>query len=157
MKGRSRLTRCALILLLCGIPVCAQSIEELRAQLRSVQDKETELQTRIQQLDEALKPENIERSLLLNGSTHPEDLREQRRRQLEAEKANVQSQLDQLAVSRTRLESAIATAEAAPSMSTGGTETANTQQTQAVAKKQRANSASKQRRRARRRRPKRKG
>ena len=91
----------------------AQSVENLRAQLQNLESKETELQTRSRQLDEDLKPENIEKYFALNGSTHPEELREQRRRQLETEKSNVTAQLEQLAASRARLESAIATAEAA--------------------------------------------
>jgi len=46
------------------------------------------------------------------GSVHPEELREARRRQLEIEKRGVQSQLDVLAASRSRLEIAIAAADA---------------------------------------------
>ena len=88
-----------------------QNIETLRAQLREVIAKEAELQTRIQQLDEDLKPENIQRSLAGIGSTRPDELREQRRLQLEKEKSSVRAQLDQLATSRTRLETAITTAE----------------------------------------------
>ena len=109
-----------LLLLACAVSVsaqnpasAAQSVETLRAQLQNVQSQETELQTRSHQLDEDLKPENIEKYFALNGSTHPEELREQRRRQLEAEKAKVTAQLEQLATSRARLEAAIASAEAA--------------------------------------------
>ncbi len=91
----------------------AQQVENLRAQLNDVQRREEELQTRMRRLDEDLRPENIERYFALNGSTRPEELREQRRRQLERQKAGVQAQLDQLAQSRTRLETSIATAEAA--------------------------------------------
>src|SRR6185437_8145161 len=64
-------------------------------------------------LDEALKPENIQNSLAGVGSTHPEDLREQRRRQLEKEKAGVVAQLERLAASQRRLENAVAAADAA--------------------------------------------
>ncbi len=91
----------------------AQTAESLRAQLADVQRKEEDLQARMRQLDEDLRPENIERYFALNGSTRPEEQREQRRRQLERQKAGVQSQLDQLAASRTRLETLIATADAA--------------------------------------------
>jgi peptidoglycan hydrolase CwlO-like protein len=86
--------------------------EQLRSQLNDVQTKETELQNRLKQIDEDLLPENIEKYFALNGSTHPEVLREERRRQLENQKASVQSQLSQLATSRARLEAAITTAEA---------------------------------------------
>jgi chromosome segregation ATPase len=102
---------CALSALAQDTSAARQRVEALRAQLAEAQAKEAELQVRLQQLDEALKPENIERSLALVGSTRPEELREQRRRQLETEKKGVQAQLDQLAQSRARLEGAILTAE----------------------------------------------
>jgi len=98
------------------LPVHAQepAIERaarLRAQLADLQAQQTELQSRLAQIDEEIKPENIERSLAGIGSTHPEDLREARRRQLEIQRKGIQSQLDALAAARTRLENAIALAE----------------------------------------------
>lgn len=84
----------------------------LRAQLADAEARQTELQSRLQQLEENLKPDNIARSLAGVGSVHPEELREERRRQLEIEKRGVQSQLDVLATSRSRLETAIAAADA---------------------------------------------
>jgi hypothetical protein len=84
----------------------------LRAQLADVQTQQANLQMRLAQLEEALKPENIANSLAGVGSTRPEELREQRRRQLEKEKAGVTAQLDVLAVSQRRLESAVAEADA---------------------------------------------
>lgn len=89
------------------------SVESLRSQLSDVQKKEEELQARVRQIEEDMRPENIEKFFALNGSTRPEELREQRRRQLESQRATVQSQLDQLAQSRIRLETSLATAEAA--------------------------------------------
>src|SRR6266480_3630227 len=83
----------------------------LRTQLVDTEARQAELQTRLQQLAEDLKPEKIERSLAAVGSTHPEELREARRRQLEIEKKGVQSQLETLATSRARLEAAIASAD----------------------------------------------
>lgn len=84
----------------------------LRAQLLEVETKQAELQARRQALDESMKPENIEQSLAGVGSTKPEDLREQRRKQLEIERNGVQRQLDLLATSQTRLQTAIAQADA---------------------------------------------
>lgn len=84
----------------------------LRTQLSEVETKQARLQTRLQDLDEKLKPENIENALAGVGSTRPEDLREQRRRQLEIERNGVQKQLDLLATSHSRLETAIAKADA---------------------------------------------
>ncbi len=100
----------------CGSAQIQNSAQEkaasLRAQLSEVEAKQAELQTRLQTLEEGLKPENIESSLAGVGSTKPEDLREQRRRQLEIERNGVQAQLNLLATSHTRLETAIAQADA---------------------------------------------
>jgi hypothetical protein len=90
----------------------AESLEKLKAQLIEVQAKEEALRTRAQQLDESLKPENIERSLAGVGSTKPEEVREARRRQLTIEKNGVLAQLKLLETSRQRLETAISNAEA---------------------------------------------
>jgi uncharacterized protein YlxW (UPF0749 family) len=89
----------------------SQGAEDLRARLLDVQAKESELQARARQLDEELKPENIERSLAGVGSTKPEELRELRRRQLTIEKDEVNAQLKLLATSRERLETAIRSTE----------------------------------------------
>ena len=89
----------------------AKTADDLRAKLFDVQAKEAGLQDRARQLDEDLKPENIERSLAGVGSTRPEELRELRRRQLSIEREGVRAQLKILASSREQLESAIRTAE----------------------------------------------
>jgi phage shock protein A len=88
-----------------------QRAEAFRAQLRDVQEKEANLQSRLDQLEYDIKPENIERSVGMNGTTHPEEVREARRRQLENERTRIRSQLDLLYTSRTRLEAAIALAD----------------------------------------------
>ena len=84
----------------------------LRAELRDVQAKESDLEAKAEDIDYALKPENIERSTAGYGTTHPEELREQRRKQLESEKLRVRKQLDQLVISHSRLDQAIATSDA---------------------------------------------
>lgn len=84
----------------------------LRAQLADLQAQQTELEARVAQINEDIKPENIERSLAGVGSTRPEELRETRRRQLDIQRTGIQSQLDSLVAARTRLESAIASADA---------------------------------------------
>ena len=89
----------------------AESAENLRLQLIEVQAKEDALRARAEQLDEALKPENIERSLAGIGSTRPEELREARRRQLQTERDGVAAQLQTLQTSKLRLEAAIREAE----------------------------------------------
>ncbi len=114
-----------MILGLLATPVMTQSTAQeraptLRQQLAEAQAKQTELETRLQQLEEDLKPENIEKGLAGVGSTRPEALRERRRRQLEIEKKSVQTRLDQLATSRTRLETGVVQADAAAYHSSAG-------------------------------------
>jgi len=114
------LNRFAGILLLSGLlatTAVAQSSAQdvaanLRLQLSEVEVRQAEMQARDEQLLEDLKPENIEQSLAGIGSTHPENLREQRRRQLETARARVRIQLDELDRSHARLEAAIAEADA---------------------------------------------
>jgi oligoendopeptidase F len=118
MKFQARIIYAVLFSLLVVTTALAQQnaadlASSLRAQLSEVQSKEADLQTRRLELEEALKPENIQSSLAGVGSVHPEELREQRRRELEREKAGVVAQLDQLAISHRRLETAIAQADAA--------------------------------------------
>jgi TolA-binding protein len=91
----------------------AEQVEKLKLQLLEVEAREAGLRERLQQLDESIKPENIERSLAGVGSTRPEELREARRRQLSKERDSVLAQLQTIEESRSRLESAVANAEAA--------------------------------------------
>lgn len=94
-----------------GQETAKERAANLRAQLTQVQTQQDELQTRLRQLEEDMKPENIEKTLAGVGSTHPEDLRQQRRHQMEIEKTSVQSRLNILAASRTRLETRLAQAD----------------------------------------------
>jgi chromosome segregation ATPase len=90
-----------------------QRAEDLRAQLRDVQSKQLDYQGRLDQIGEEMRPENIDRSIATMGTTHPEEIREQRRRMLEADKKRVQAQIELLDRSRQRLEAAISTADLA--------------------------------------------
>lgn len=89
----------------------AETVDKIKLQLLELQAKEDELKARAAQLEEALKPENIERSLAGVGSTKPEELRETRRKQLTIERDGVLAQLKILETSRTRLETSLAQAE----------------------------------------------
>lgn len=89
-----------------------QRAETFRSQLRDVQAKETDLQVQLDQLEFALQPEQIERSVSTYGTTHPEVARDQRKKQLENQRTKVKAQFDQLEQSRVRLESAVTTADA---------------------------------------------
>ena len=90
----------------------AERVDRLKAQLLDLQITEADLRARLQELDESIKPENIERSLAGVGSTRPEELREARRRQLSIQRNGVLAQLKTVETSRTRLETAIVNAEA---------------------------------------------
>lgn len=89
-----------------------QQADRLRAQLLDVTGREDQLRQRARQLVEDLEPQNVERSVAGIGTTDARALRDQRRQQLEREKAQVDSQLASLAESRYRLEAAISAAEA---------------------------------------------
>lgn len=93
-------------------PSAAEDAATLRMKLFEVEEKQGELQNRLLQLEEDLKPQNIERATSGYGSTRPEELREQRRRELDMQKKGVVEQLAQLAVSRANLEAAIVNADA---------------------------------------------
>ena len=86
-------------------------LDRLRQELAEVQVKGTELRAQLDQLNEAIKPENIERSLAGVGSTRPEEVREHRRKMLTIERDNVAKQLQRHEERRTTLEAAIATAQ----------------------------------------------
>jgi septal ring factor EnvC (AmiA/AmiB activator) len=89
-----------------------QRSADLWKQLREVEGQQADLQARLEEIDYNLRPENIDRSVAGFGSMRPEELREQRRKSLENEKARIQKQLDQLAANHSRLETAIAGADA---------------------------------------------
>ena len=88
-----------------------QRAEQLRMQLVDVQSKIADLEARLEQLDYALKPENIDRATQGYGTVHPEEAREARRKQLESEKGRVQAQLKILSTSLNRLEVSVANAD----------------------------------------------
>ena len=89
-----------------------QRSESLRSQQLEAESKLADLQSQMDQIDYALKPENIERVTSGYGTTRPEEARDSRRRQLESEKARLQVQIRLLETSRTRLETAVANSDA---------------------------------------------
>ena len=91
----------------------AEAVDRLKSEMIELQIHEESLRARLQELDEAIKPENIERSLAGVGSTRPEELREWRRKQLSKERDSVQSQLNLLANHKQRLETLLNNAQVA--------------------------------------------
>ena len=89
-----------------------QRAEQLRSQLMDVQSKIADFEAKIEQIDWALRPENIEASTAGYGSTRPEAARDARKKQLESEKTRTQAQLKLADTSRSRLEGAVSNADA---------------------------------------------
>jgi small-conductance mechanosensitive channel len=88
-----------------------QRAEVLNGQLLVTMEKEGTLQARVEQLDEQLRPENIDNSQVGVGSLHPEDAREALRRRLTNEKRRAQTQLDLLRQDHARLQASLADAD----------------------------------------------
>lgn len=81
-----------------------QRAELLRKQLFELIEKETSLRTRLVQIDEDMRPENIERAMNLVGTTRTAELRDARRRVLDSDRKGIESLLSQTTQSRQRLE-----------------------------------------------------
>lgn len=88
-----------------------QRAEQLRSQLMDVQAKIADFEAKLEQIDFALRPENIENSTAGYGSTRPEAAREARKKQLESERGRVAAQLKLAETSRLRLEGAVSNAD----------------------------------------------
>lgn len=86
--------------------------ESLRRQLFEIIEKENATQSRIQQIQIESRSEVIDRSVALSGSLRPEELRDQRRKSLEAEKINLESLLTQIQSNRAALESSVEKSDA---------------------------------------------
>ena len=92
-----------------------QRAETLRKQLIELTEKETAFKTRMMQLDEDMRPDSIDRSVMLVGSigsTRTSELRDTRRRVLDNERKGVESLYNQTAASRARLEEDVRQADA---------------------------------------------
>jgi TolA-binding protein len=88
-----------------------QRAEQLRGQLMDIQSKIADFEARLENIEFALRPENIDASVAGYGSTRPEVARDTRKKQLEGERGRVQAQLKLAETSRTRLEVAVTNAD----------------------------------------------
>lgn len=78
--------------------------QNLRKQLIDMIEKENEVQTKIENLENDLRPEMIDRMVAFAGTLRPEELRERRRQSLIAEKTNLENLLREIQVNRADLE-----------------------------------------------------
>lgn len=85
--------------------------ESLRKQLFEMIEKENSIQTKIEQLSFNSRSEEIDRSVAFVGSLRPEELREQRKKSLEAESKNLQTLLIQVQANRATLEDSVQKAD----------------------------------------------
>jgi hypothetical protein len=85
--------------------------ESLRKQVFEMVEKENTIRARLDQIEYDIRPEVIERTLQIAGSLRPEEIRDGRRRVLEAERNNLQSLLTSVQANRTNLEANLLRAE----------------------------------------------
>ena len=88
-----------------------QRAEALRKQLFEMIEKESTVRTRLEQIEYDARPEVIERTLQLTGSMRPEEVRDNRRRALAAEKTNLQSLLNEIQTTRANLSASLVRAD----------------------------------------------
>lgn len=90
-----------------------QRAEALQAKIRETMEKQTVLQTRLEQLDQQMRPENIERMFTGMGSVRPDADREMARRRIVTERVGVMAQIDLIRQERARFQASLATADIA--------------------------------------------
>ena len=76
----------------------------MRQQLIDLVEREATIKTRMERIENDLRPEMIDRMVAYAGSLRPEELRERRRQTLEWEKNNLQTLLLQVQANKTDLE-----------------------------------------------------
>lgn len=93
------------------LSVAEERAENFRRKLEEAIGRESELNSKIQQIEYQLRPEAIQIETAVIGSTRPEEVRDARRKMLEGEKTRLREQINQAQISRTRLEAAVANAD----------------------------------------------
>lgn len=88
-----------------------QRVESLRKQRFELIDKENDLRAKLERTENDLRPEMIERTTSLLGSLRPEEIREARRKNLEADRAGTQRVLTEVQSSLGNLEQSLHRAE----------------------------------------------
>jgi hypothetical protein len=81
-----------------------QRAETMRKQLWDMIEKESDIKTKLNMIDLDIRPEMIERSAALAGSLRPEEIRNLRKKSLDAEKANLENLLLEVQKTKASLE-----------------------------------------------------
>ncbi len=85
--------------------------ENLRKKLIEMIEKEAEINNKLEAIEYNLKPEILERSMAMYGSLRPEELREQKKLNLESEKSSLEALRKQVLANRRNLESSVTKAD----------------------------------------------
>ncbi|HNU07215.1 MAG TPA: hypothetical protein PKO33_05560 [Pyrinomonadaceae bacterium] len=88
-----------------------QRAETLRKQLYDAIEKESAIKTRLDQLNIDMRPEMIDRQVAFAGTLRPEELRDIRRKNLEAERTNLQTLLTDIQSVRSGMEQSVQRAQ----------------------------------------------
>ena len=88
-----------------------QRAESLRKQLFEIIEKESTVKSRLDQLAFDSRTENLERSAAFAGSLRPEEIRDQRKKSLDAERKNLEALLTQIQNNRAVLEQSVEKAD----------------------------------------------
>ena len=88
-----------------------QRSESLRKQLFEMVEKENSLKAKLDAIELSIRPEAIEREVALAGTMRPEDLRALKKKQLEAERANLQALLTEVQKTKTVLDQSLQRSE----------------------------------------------
>ena len=89
-----------------------QRSEDLRKQRFDLVEKENSIKLRLAQIDIDSRPEVIERSVATMGSLRPEEMREAKRKSLDAEKQSLQSLLNDVTTTRAALDQSLLRSDA---------------------------------------------
>ena len=81
-----------------------QRSESLRKQLFDVIERESQIKTKLDQIEYDIRPEMLDRSVAFAGSLRPEELRDNRRKSLTSDKQNLQNLLTEIQNAKTSLE-----------------------------------------------------
>lgn len=81
-----------------------QRAETLRKQLFDMIERESQIKTKLDQIENDIRPEVIERSVSFAGSLRPEELRDMRRKNLDVERRNLQNLLSEIQRTKNSLE-----------------------------------------------------
>ncbi|MFL6468945.1 MAG: hypothetical protein ACJ72Z_13385 [Pyrinomonadaceae bacterium] len=81
-----------------------QRSESLRRQALEMMERETAIKSKIEQLENDMRPESIDRIYAFVGSMHPDELKAARKKSLEAERTNQQNLLTEVQKTRATLD-----------------------------------------------------